>query len=122
MILKKYKCDLKSCTLCQSCSKEWLPALDANRKVFQLKRGELLFKEGDEVKGMFFINKGLVKVHKRWGRRKRNDQGQRILRFCLTRERSFMDTRGALEVIFTIPGFRAQHLPRTGSLLCVDKD
>jgi CRP/FNR family transcriptional regulator len=77
MILKKYKCDLKSCSLCLSCNKEWLPAIDANRKVYQFKKGELLFKEGEEVKGMFFINSGLVKVHKRW-----DDEKEMILRFA----------------------------------------
>jgi CRP-like cAMP-binding protein len=77
MVLKKYKCDLKSCTLCLSCNKEWLPAIDANRKVFHLKKGELLFKEGDEVKGMFFIHSGLVKVHKRW-----DEEKEMILRFA----------------------------------------
>ncbi|NOT93235.1 Crp/Fnr family transcriptional regulator [Ferruginibacter sp.] len=77
MILKKYKCDLKSCTLCLSCSKEWLPAIDANRKVFHLKKGELLFREGDEVKGMFFIHSGLIKVHKRW-----DEEKEMILRFA----------------------------------------
>ena len=77
MILKKYKCDLRSCSLCQSCSKEWLPAIDANRKVYQLKKGELLFKEGDEVKGMFFIHSGMVKVHKKW-----DEEKEMILRFA----------------------------------------
>ncbi len=77
MILKKYKCNLKSCSLCLSCNKEWLPAIDANRKVYHYKKGELLFKEGDEVKGMFFINSGLVKVHKRW-----DDEKEMILRFA----------------------------------------
>jgi CRP/FNR family transcriptional regulator len=77
MVLKKYKCDLKNCTLCLSCNKEWLPAIDANRKVFHLKKGEFLFKEGDEVKGMFFIHSGLVKVHKRW-----DDEKEMILRFA----------------------------------------
>jgi CRP-like cAMP-binding protein len=77
MVLKKHKCDLKSCALCLSCSKEWLPAIDANRKVFHLKKGELLFKEGDEVKGMFFLQSGLVKVHKRW-----DEEKEMILRFA----------------------------------------
>ncbi len=77
MVLKKHKCDLKSCTLCLSCNKEWLPAIDANRKVFHLKKGDLLFKEGDEVKGMFFIHSGLVKVHKRW-----DEEKEMILRFA----------------------------------------
>ncbi len=77
MVLKKHKCDLKSCALCLSCSKEWLPAIDANRKIYQFKKGEQLFKEGDEVKGMFFIHSGLVKVHKRW-----DDEKEMILRFA----------------------------------------
>jgi CRP-like cAMP-binding protein len=77
MILKKYKCNLKSCSLCLSCNKEWLPAIDANRKVYHYKKGELLFKEGEEVKGIFFINSGLVKVHKRW-----DDEKEMILRFA----------------------------------------
>ncbi|MBS1511347.1 MAG: Crp/Fnr family transcriptional regulator [Bacteroidetes bacterium] len=77
MVLKKHKCDLKSCSLCLSCSKEWLPAIDANRKVYHAKKGETLFKEGDEVKGMFFIHSGLVKVHKRW-----DDEKEMILRFA----------------------------------------
>jgi CRP-like cAMP-binding protein len=77
MVLKKYKCDLRSCSLCLSCSKEWLPAIDVNRKLFYLKKGELLFKEGEEVKGMFFIHSGLVKVHKRW-----DEEKEMILRFA----------------------------------------
>lgn len=77
MVLKKHKCDLKSCTLCLSCNKEWLPAIDANRKMFHLKKGELLFKEGDEVRGMFFIHSGLIKVHKRW-----DEEKEMILRFA----------------------------------------
>ena len=77
MILKKHKCDLKNCTLCRSCNKEWLPAIDVNRKVFQLKKGDRLFNEGDEVKGMFYINHGLIKVHKRW-----DSEKEMILRFA----------------------------------------
>ncbi|MFT3682083.1 MAG: Crp/Fnr family transcriptional regulator [Ferruginibacter sp.] len=44
----------------------WLPAIEANRQSLHYKKGELLFKEGEDVKGMFFIHTGLVKVHKRW--------------------------------------------------------
>ncbi len=77
MILKKIKCDLNSCSLCKSCKREWLPAIDANRKVYQLKKGDVLFKEGEEVKGMYFITDGLVKVHKKW-----DDEKEMILRFA----------------------------------------
>jgi CRP-like cAMP-binding protein len=62
----KKECDLKSCFLCRQCLKSWLPAIEANRKSFSFNKGELLFIEGEEVKGMFFIETGMVKVHKKW--------------------------------------------------------
>ena len=52
--------------LCRLCLKEWLPAIDANRKSFHFKKGEVIFSEGEEVKGMYFIYSGKVKVHKKW--------------------------------------------------------
>lgn len=73
----KKNCDLKSCSLCRQCMKDWLPAIDTNRKSFHFKKGELLFKEGDTMTGMFFINKGLVKVHKHW-----NDDKELVLRIA----------------------------------------
>jgi CRP-like cAMP-binding protein len=68
-IVKKNKtdCDLKSCFLCRQCSKEWLPALDAHRTSYQVSKGEVLFKEGDIMTGIWFIYKGKFKVHKQWG-------------------------------------------------------
>lgn len=70
--MKKNKtdCDLKSCFLCRQCSKEWLPALDAHRKSFQVSKGESIFKEGDAITGIWFIYKGKFKVHKQWGNEK----------------------------------------------------
>lgn len=67
--MKKNKtdCDLHSCFLCKQCSREWLPALDAHRKSFHFAKGELLFKEGDVMTGIWFIYKGKFKVHKQWG-------------------------------------------------------
>jgi CRP-like cAMP-binding protein len=73
----KKECDLKSCLLCTQCLSSWLPAIDANRQSLIYKKGELLFKEGDEVTGMFFIEKGMVKVHKKWG-----DDKELILRIA----------------------------------------
>ncbi len=66
----KNDCDLATCFLCRLCIKEWLPAIDAQRKNFYFKKGELLFREGDEVPGMYFIYSGTVKVHKQWGKEK----------------------------------------------------
>jgi CRP-like cAMP-binding protein len=73
----KHSCDLKSCSFCRSCLKEWLPAVDANRKNYHFKKGELLFKEGEKVLGMYFINTGKVKVHKNWA-----DEKELIVRFA----------------------------------------
>jgi CRP/FNR family transcriptional regulator len=63
----KSNCDLNSCFFCTNCLKEWLPVVDITRQVFDFKKGELLFNEDEEVKGIFFINKGKAKVHKQWG-------------------------------------------------------
>ena len=63
----KHDCDLKSCFFCKLCLKEWLPAIDTNRQTFSVRKGELLFKEGDKVTGVFFVYAGKVKVHKKWG-------------------------------------------------------
>jgi CRP-like cAMP-binding protein len=63
----KHDCDLKSCFFCRLCLKEWLPAIDTNRKTFHLRKGETLFEEGDKVTGIYFVYTGKVKVHKKWG-------------------------------------------------------
>ena len=73
----KKECDLKSCLLCRQSLKSWLPAIAANRKTLNYKKGEVIFREGEEVKGMFFIETGIVKVHKKWG-----DDKELILRIA----------------------------------------
>ena len=73
----KKTCDLQSCVMCRQCLKDWLPAIDSNRKSFHFKKGELLFKEGETMTGMYFINTGLVKVHKHW-----NNDKELILRIA----------------------------------------
>jgi len=66
--MKKTKnCDLKSCFFCKGCLKEWIPAIDANRKTFEVKKGETIFEEGNPVKGIYFVCSGKFKIHKRWG-------------------------------------------------------
>ena len=64
---KKKVCDLKTCFLCRNCEKEWLPAVEANRKNLYFKKGEIIFSEGESMTGMFFVIEGSVKVHKKWG-------------------------------------------------------
>src|SRR6478735_1633750 len=73
----KHSCDLQSCSFCRSCLKEWLSAIAANRKSYHYNKGELLFKEGDKVEGMYFIHSGKVKVHKKW-----DEEKELIIRFA----------------------------------------
>lgn len=58
---------------------EWHPAILQNQKTFRVKKGEVIFKEGDEVKGVFFVNSGNVKVHIKWDAYK-----ELIVRFAKT--------------------------------------
>ena len=73
----KKPCDLQSCVMCTQCLKDWQPAINSNRKSFHFKKGELLFQEGEAMTGMYFINTGLVKVHKHW-----NNDKELILRIA----------------------------------------
>src|SRR4030095_3454885 len=77
MKIKKIKCDLQTCSMCRSCKPEWLKAIDLNRKILYFRKGEILFKEGETVSGMYFIYTGLVKVHKKW-----SEDKELILRFA----------------------------------------
>ncbi|NLR61431.1 Crp/Fnr family transcriptional regulator [Chitinophaga polysaccharea] len=63
----KQGCDGKTCLLCRLSLKEWAPAVALHRRNFILQKGEMLFKEGDPVAGIYFIHEGLMKVHKHWG-------------------------------------------------------
>lgn len=55
------------CFMCRNCLPEWRPAILANRRLQLYKKGETIFQEGEAVNGMFFVDKGIVKVHKQWG-------------------------------------------------------
>lgn len=66
----RQSCDMDACLLCRLCLPSWKPAITANKKHYALKKGELLFSEGDPVTGIYFIDKGRMKVHKHWGRDK----------------------------------------------------
>lgn len=79
MVMKKSKnaCDLKTCLLCRLCQKEWLPAINFHRINFKVKKGELLFKEGEEMSGIYFVYEGTVKVHKHW-----SEDKELIVRFA----------------------------------------
>ena len=66
----KNSCDLQTCMLCRLCLNEWKPAIDAQRQFYSVKKGGLLFREGEPVAGIFFLYSGSVKVHKHWAEEK----------------------------------------------------
>jgi CRP/FNR family transcriptional regulator len=63
----KESCDLSTCLLCKLCHKEWKAAIGAHRTNFKVAKGEVIFSEKEEVKGIYFVYEGTVKVHKHWG-------------------------------------------------------
>ncbi|MGX5819755.1 Crp/Fnr family transcriptional regulator [Chitinophaga lutea] len=66
--MKKSKapCALQTCLVCRQCLPSWMPAVREHRRNFGIKKGAVLFREGDPVKGIFFLEAGTVKVHKHW--------------------------------------------------------
>ncbi|MDB5086372.1 MAG: cAMP-binding domain of or a regulatory subunit of cAMP-dependent protein kinase, partial [Mucilaginibacter sp.] len=71
------KCNADSCFLCKNCLPEWKHAIISHKNNFYVKKNEIIFKEGDPVKGIYFVLNGNVKVHKKWGSDK-----EIILRFA----------------------------------------
>lgn len=63
---KNKKCDLNTCFLCQYSLKDWHQVISLNKVNITFKKGERIFNEGEEVKGIYFIYSGKVKVHKQW--------------------------------------------------------
>lgn len=63
---KNSSCDLQTCFMCRNTLSEWHPAINSHRRNFIAKKGEVIFKEGDPVTGVYFVNSGNVKVHKHW--------------------------------------------------------
>ncbi|MEJ7587933.1 MAG: Crp/Fnr family transcriptional regulator [Ferruginibacter sp.] len=98
--MKKNKrdCDLGSCFLCKYCLPEWKPAIEANKKTISFKKGEVIFKEGEPVEGIYFVYSGTVKVHKKWGNEK-----ELIIRFAKSGD--IIGHRGlGAEIIYPVTG------------------
>ena len=51
--------------------------MEANKQNLDFKKGQKVFEEGNAVKGIYFLFKGKVKVHRKWGQEK-----QLILHFA----------------------------------------
>jgi CRP-like cAMP-binding protein len=56
---------------------EWKTAIALNKITLLFKKGKQIFREGEKVKGIFFLYSGAVKVHKQW-----IDQKELLLRFA----------------------------------------
>jgi CRP/FNR family transcriptional regulator len=77
--MQEVTCDLASCFLCSNCVPEWKEIIAVKKQTVQVNKGRDIFREGEQVKGIYFINTGAVKVYKQWG-----DQKQLIIRFAKT--------------------------------------
>lgn len=77
MKISKQPCKLDTCAMCRFCLPEWLSAIELHKKNYEVRKGELIFKEGEPVTGIYFVNAGAVKVHKQWG-----DDKELIVRFA----------------------------------------
>ncbi|WP_286752993.1 MULTISPECIES: Crp/Fnr family transcriptional regulator [Sphingobacterium] len=63
---KTNPCD-HSCLMCRYVLQDWLGQIDLHRKNIKLKKGEQFITEGESVRGIYFIQSGLVKVHRNLG-------------------------------------------------------
>lgn len=65
--MQELPCDLDRCFLCRHCMPEWREVTALRRKAFFFKKGKALFEQGENVKGIFFLYSGAVKIHAPWG-------------------------------------------------------
>lgn len=75
--MKKHECNLATCLMCSCSISDWLPAIAAQKKNIEIKKGQQIFTEGDEATHIYFVYSGKVKVHKRW-----DDEKEIIIRFA----------------------------------------
>lgn len=92
---KNNNCDLKTCFMCKLTLKEWHPAIESHKRNFIAKKGEVIIKEDDPVRGVYFVTSGNVKVHKQWGDK------ELILRFA--NDGAIIGHRGISSSISTYP-------------------
>src|SRR6476661_8482609 len=74
-------CNLSSCFLCMNCIPEWKELIAVRKRTLAFKKGKAIFREGEPVKGIYFIYSGSVKVFKHWEAEK-----ELIIRFARTGE------------------------------------
>ncbi len=70
--MKKSKkgCNLSGCVFCENRLEGWQSVIESNRTTVTYKKGEVIFEEGMQVDRVYFINTGIVKIHKQWAQQK----------------------------------------------------
>ncbi|MGB3065089.1 Crp/Fnr family transcriptional regulator [Sphingobacterium thalpophilum] len=63
---KSTTCD-HSCLMCRHVLQDWLGQIDLHRKRLKIKKGQQFIHEGATAEGIYFVQSGLVKVHRRLG-------------------------------------------------------
>ncbi|WP_233138143.1 Crp/Fnr family transcriptional regulator [Mucilaginibacter sp. MD40] len=56
---------------------EWRETINLHKQNLKFKKGEVIFSEGQQVTGIYFVYSGTAKVHKKWG-----DDKELIIRFA----------------------------------------
>src|SRR4051812_48302289 len=59
-------CNLNDCFLCRHSAAEWKELIAIKKKTLFFRKGKSIFREGDEVKGIYFLFSGSIKVHQQW--------------------------------------------------------
>ncbi|WP_461148236.1 Crp/Fnr family transcriptional regulator [Spirosoma pulveris] len=67
---QKISCDLSTCLLCKHSQAGWRPLIGSNRQMLFFKKKEVIFSEGSQVAGVYFVYAGTVKIHQAWGPQK----------------------------------------------------
>jgi len=70
-------CNLEKCFLCSNTVPEWRETINLHKQNLKFKKGEVIFSEGQQVTGIYFVYSGTAKVHKKWGEDK-----ELIIRFA----------------------------------------
>lgn len=55
-----------NCFLCTHTFPEWYHAVEANAQLLRFAKGEVIFRQGEQIRGFYFLHSGSVKVHKHW--------------------------------------------------------
>jgi CRP/FNR family transcriptional regulator len=74
---------------------EWKEVTATHKKTLLIKKGKALFTEGEEVKGIFFLYSGVVKIHGPW-----TDGREMIIRFA--RGGEIAGHRGLVDTVYPI--------------------